>query len=91
MNISTIMKLISTIFIAGIVDAIEVADRWEEFKIENVAGQPPGKGSKYRNVVVAMACVMLWGTPDPSWKEGSRDNQPTGSRDHPQESIASQV
>ena len=62
-------------FIAGIVDAIEVADRWEEFKIEHVPGQPPGKGSRYRNAVVAMACVMLWGTPDPSWKKCTRHYQ----------------
>ena len=55
-------------FIAGIVDAIEVAGRGDEFKIENVAGQPPGKESQYRNAVVAMACVMMWGAPDASWK-----------------------
>ena len=46
-------------FIARIVDAIEVAGRWDEFKFENVPGQPPGKGSQYRNAVVAMACVVL--------------------------------
>ena len=33
-------------FIAGIVDAIEDADRWAEFKIENIPGQPPTKGSR---------------------------------------------
>ena len=55
-------------FIAGIVDAIEMAGRWEVFKIENVPGQPLGRGSEYRKSVVALACVLLWGTPDPSWK-----------------------
>ena len=55
-------------FIAGIVDAIEASDRWNDFKIENVQGQPPGKGTKYRNAIVALASVMLWGMPNPSWK-----------------------
>ena len=55
-------------FIAGIDDAIEMAGRWDEFKIENAPGQPPGRGSPYRNSVVAMACAMLRGTPDPPWK-----------------------
>ena len=55
--------------IAGIVDAIEMAGRWEEFKIENVPGLPPGRGFQYRNSVVALACVLLWGTSDSSWKD----------------------
>ena len=56
-------------FLAGIVDAIEASDRWNDFVIENVPGQAPGKGSKYRNAVVALASVMLCGVPNPSWKE----------------------
>ena len=56
-------------FVAGIVDAIEASDRWNDFIIENVPGQAPGKGSKYRNAIVSLASVMLWGVPNPSWKE----------------------
>ena len=55
-------------FIAGIVDAIEAADRWNDFRIENMLGQPPAKGTKYRHAIVALASVMLWGMPNPSWK-----------------------
>ena len=56
-------------FVAGVVDAIEASDRWDDFKIENIQGQAPGKGSKYRNAIVSLASVMLLGVPNPSWKD----------------------
>ena len=33
-------------YVAGIVDAIEAADLWHNFKIEAVPGQAPSKGSE---------------------------------------------
>ena len=54
-------------FISGIVDTIEETERLEEFKIIPAHGQAASKGSEYRNSVVALACSILWGVPDPPW------------------------
>ena len=42
-------------FIAGIVDAIERADCWNEFIIESVPGKAPERGSPYRNSTISGA------------------------------------
>ena len=65
--IPTILRMSFLLIIAGVVNAIEKADRWHEFAIPCVHGQAPTKGVPYRNAVVAMVCTMLFGVPDPSW------------------------
>ena len=48
-------------FIAGIVDAIGVVGSWDEFIIPCVPGKALARASQYRNVIVATACMILWG------------------------------
>ncbi len=50
------------------VDTVEKADRWSEFKVEAVPGKAPDQGTPHWNAVIAPACTILWGVPNPTWK-----------------------